>query len=314
MAAALTFTPHTLHVCSAARLSSTASPECRRLSTSRPSSWRDVDVTLFSDHDSFICRVSDPLRAQAFDLASASEQKQEEKKPTVKEYLELEFGIHESLLSSDDFTFLRERAQKASAILNGTSIFLVGMMGSGKTTVGRILAQVLGYGFCDSDSVVERLQGTTIPNIFAQFGEKSFRDSETEALADLSLMKGVVVATGGGSVIRPLNWECLRNGVTVWVHAPIPNLAHRITQGGVASRPLLHSGEMDKRKVYNETLARLEKLWDSRHLLYAKADIYVSAKDIALYEECPVSSVPPILVVYQVLNEIILQLKEQPAQ
>ncbi|KAL7208388.1 hypothetical protein ACSBR1_030194 [Camellia fascicularis] len=82
-----------------------------------------------------------------------------------------------------------------------------GMMGSGKTTVGKVLSEALAYSFVDSDKYVEEsLGGSTVAQIFKKFGESFFRDYESEALRNLSLMPRQVVATGGGAVIRPINW------------------------------------------------------------------------------------------------------------
>ena len=86
--------------------------------------------------------------------------------------------------------------------LQGTSIFLVGMMGSGKSTVGRMLANVLKYMFFDSDNVIEQAGKKSVSEIFAESGEEGFRDLETEVLRELSAYHNIVVATGGGAVVR----------------------------------------------------------------------------------------------------------------
>jgi shikimate kinase len=87
--------------------------------------------------------------------------------------------------------------------LQGTSLFLVGMMGSGKSTVGRMLASVLKYCFFDSDSVIEQaVGGATVSDIFRENGEEGFRDLETAVLRELSAYRNCVVATGGGAVVR----------------------------------------------------------------------------------------------------------------
>eukprot|EP00270_Netrium_digitus_P001170 TRINITY_DN1126_c0_g1_i4.p1 TRINITY_DN1126_c0_g1~~TRINITY_DN1126_c0_g1_i4.p1 ORF type:complete len:350 (+),score=33.94 TRINITY_DN1126_c0_g1_i4:279-1328(+) len=214
------------------------------------------------------------------------------------------------VLSPDDKVMLMMKAQHVSEALSGRSVFLVGMMGSGKSTVGKILSQVLGYSFFDSDDVVEGLWGTSISTIFAQHGEKTFRNSETEVLADLSLMGGAIVATGGGAVIRDVNWDCMRNGVTVWVHAPLNHLANRVVSAGIASRPLLAS-EGNFEDQLREALDRLRKLWTARRQMYSKADICISVADLALEDECAMSMVSPARVAYNVLEEILTFAQQQ---
>lgn len=87
--------------------------------------------------------------------------------------------------------------------MQGTSVFLIGMMGSGKTTTGRMLSNVLKYCFFDSDAVIEQaVGGATIPEIFAENGEEGFRDLEQAVLSELASYRSVVVATGGGVVSR----------------------------------------------------------------------------------------------------------------
>lgn len=95
--------------------------------------------------------------------------------------------------------------------IQGTSVFLIGMMGSGKTTTGRMLSHVLKYYFFDSDSVIEEaVGGATIPEIFTENGEDGFRDLEQQVLSELASYRSAVVATGGGVVARyqPLLLVC----------------------------------------------------------------------------------------------------------
>lgn len=115
-------------------------------------------------------------------------------------------------------------------------VVLIGPRGSGKTTVGILLAKALGYGFIDTDLVVEEMEGTSIPVIFAERGEDAFRDAETEAIRTLPA-DGVVVATGGGAVLRSKNVRALRTGsLTVFLDAEAPVLTARTTG---SSRPPL---------------------------------------------------------------------------
>lgn len=98
------------------------------------------------------------------------------------------------------------------------NVILIGMPGSGKTTVGRILAQRLGRKLADADAETERRIGMSIPEYFAQNGEDAFRRAETETLADLGRQSGLILATGGGCVTRPENYALLhQNGTIVWL-------------------------------------------------------------------------------------------------
>ncbi|RDX86950.1 Shikimate kinase, chloroplastic [Mucuna pruriens] len=107
----------------------------------------------------------------------------------------------------DEELILKNKSQEIQPYLSGRCIYLVGMMGSGKTTVGKIMSQVLGYSFCDSDELVEEeVGGNSVADIFKHHGEPFFRNKETEVLRKLSLMHQLVISTGGGAVTRPINW------------------------------------------------------------------------------------------------------------
>lgn len=154
--------------------------------------------------------------------------------------------------------------------LQGVSIFLIGMMGVGKSTVGKILAQQLGYGFCDTDTVLERVSGLSIGELFQQAGEVAFRQLETQVLAQVSAYTRLVVATGGGIVLRRENWAYLRDGVVVWLDVPVPEIMARLRRQPqqLAQRPILHTPD---------PLATLIALEQQRRALYAEADIHVLA-------------------------------------
>ena len=100
--------------------------------------------------------------------------------------------------------------------LAGRSLYLVGMMGSGKTSTGRPLAERLGYGFVDADAVIEQAAGCSIPDIFDRDGEASFRSLESQVLSAISQRHSLVVATGGGVVTQPENWGMLHSGIVIW--------------------------------------------------------------------------------------------------
>jgi len=118
-------------------------------------------------------------------------------------------------------------------------IFLVGMMGAGKTTVGRIVARRLGRPLLDSDAEVERTTGRTVPEIFAEQGEAAFRAEEKRALLEAAASTSPsVVAVAGGAVLDPDNRRLLRlSGTVVWLRARPATLAGRVRDG--AGRPLL---------------------------------------------------------------------------
>ncbi len=120
-------------------------------------------------------------------------------------------------------------------------LFLVGLRGSGKSTVGKLLADRLGYDFFDTDVVLEQRLGQTIQEIFAQRGERYFRDWEQTILEELALPQKRVIATGGGIVLREANRAVLKQGFVVWLDAPAEILWQRLQQdtGNQARRPNL---------------------------------------------------------------------------
>lgn len=107
-----------------------------------------------------------------------------------------------------------------------TNISLVGMPGAGKTTVGRILAEKLGMGFCDTDEEIEKIAGESPEKIIEKYGEERFREIETEVAESVSSLRGVVIATGGGTILREKNVEKLRScGVVIWLGRDLNLLA-----------------------------------------------------------------------------------------
>lgn len=144
-------------------------------------------------------------------------------------------------------------------------IVLVGLMGAGKSTVGRRLAKRLGLPFVDSDVAIEEASGTTTSELFEQFGEHDFRDGERRLVARLVDGSVRVIATGGGAFIDPRTRKLLNErAITVWLDAPIDVLAERT--GRRNTRPLLRDGNR------SETLARLA---DERGAMYAEAQIHI---------------------------------------
>ncbi len=132
------------------------------------------------------------------------------------------------------------------------NIILVGLMAVGKSTVGRLLAQLLDFVFYDSDQVIEERAGAPISWIFDVEGEVGFRDREEHVLDDLTQQQGIVLATGGGAVLRPSNRKVLANrGIVVHLDSPLDRLVQRTRRD--RKRPLLQQGNP------RATLARLQK-------------------------------------------------------
>lgn len=149
--------------------------------------------------------------------------------------------------------------------LQGLNVYLIGMMGTGKSAVGRPLADALGYTFLDADETLERAAGRSIPELFAQDGEEGFRQLETQVLNQIACIQRLVVATGGGVVTRPENWGHLRQGVVVWLDAPQSLLLERL-RTDPTPRPLLNDPD---------PAARLAELLQRRRPLYAEADLTI---------------------------------------
>jgi shikimate kinase len=119
------------------------------------------------------------------------------------------------------------------------NIFLVGFMGAGKTTVGRLLARKLGWRYCDADKVIETKAGKTVSEIFSSHGETHFRDLESETLYSLAGKTKQVIATGGGAVMREENREAMKKGgVTIYLKAPMSVIWERVRHS--KTRPLLN--------------------------------------------------------------------------
>ncbi|HYG57750.1 MAG TPA: shikimate kinase [Symbiobacteriaceae bacterium] len=142
------------------------------------------------------------------------------------------------------------------------NIVLIGMMASGKSTVGRVLAEMLGRPFLDTDAMVEAEANRSIPAIFAEEGEAGFRAREARAVAAATSVDGRVIATGGGAVLSPANRELLRRGSLVfWLDASPEELCARAVKQDVAGRPLLAG----------DALAQIRSRLKSRAAAYAAA-------------------------------------------
>lgn len=176
--------------------------------------------------------------------------------------------------------------------LQGLNLYLVGMMGAGKSAVGRPLAAALGYRFLDADSALEQAAARPIPDVFAEEGEEGFRKLETAVLDRIAGFHSLVVATGGGVVTRPVNWGHLHQGVVVWLDAPETLLLARL-RADPTPRPLLDDPD---------PAGRLASLLEARRPLYAQADLQVVQVEA-----------PPEAVALQVLEALPSILREKPS-
>ncbi|MBV5300243.1 MAG: shikimate kinase AroK [Methylococcaceae bacterium] len=138
------------------------------------------------------------------------------------------------------------------------NIYLVGLMGAGKTTIGRQLARTLKIPFYDSDKAIEERTGVDIPTIFEFEGEEGFRNREQKMIQQLTEIKGIVMATGGGAVLREENRKLLsENGFVIYLHCDVDKLLERTRRD--SQRPLLNTQDPKE---------RLESLFDQRKPLY----------------------------------------------
>ena len=181
----------------------------------------------------------------------------------------------------------------AQAFAPQRTIVLVGLMGAGKTKIGRRLAARLNLPFFDSDNEIEAAAGETIEEIFRNRGEAAFRDGERRVIARLLDQPTHVLATGGGAFMDPATRAIIvRRGVSVWLRADIEVLLARVSRR--SNRPLLKEGN---------PRAVLTELIDRRYPVYAEADIMIDSGDgppdltatrtIAALVACPRAMSPP---------------------
>lgn len=159
--------------------------------------------------------------------------------------------------------------------LKKTNLYLIGMMGAGKTTIGKKLANKLSYRFIDTDTLIEKTAGKPVSQIFADSGEAAFRQLESEVLSQTSSYTELVVATGGGIITQSINWSYLRHGIVIWLDVPIPVLVARLS--GDTTRPLLQQGDLTQ---------KLETLLKARGDRYAQADIRIPYEGRSVGKTC----------------------------
>jgi shikimate kinase len=147
-------------------------------------------------------------------------------------------------------------------------LYLVGFMGTGKSTIGRSLADELGWCFLDLDQEIEKDQGQSISQIFERRGEPAFRDIESQVLrrrvSYIESGNPCVMALGGGAFVQPQNWQVIEdNGITVWLDCALERIHSRLSE--------------DKTRPLAADRCSMEKLFEARRPLYARADYRIDA-------------------------------------
>ena len=173
-----------------------------------------------------------------------------------------EIALHHPAVAPTDLGLL--------SALGKRSIVLVGMMGAGKSSVGRRLASRLGLPFTDADAEIEAAAGMSIPDIFQIHGEAAFRSGEARVIARLLDGGPQVLATGGGAFMNPNTRAAIGSqGVSVWLRADFDVLMRRIKRR--TDRPMLKT---------DDPPATLKRLMDERYPIYAEADVTVESREV----------------------------------
>jgi shikimate kinase len=174
-----------------------------------------------------------------------------------------------------------------SSLLQGVNLYLIGMMGAGKTTVGQLLAKHLGYGFLDTDSVITQSAGRSINQLFAEEGEAAFRQLESDVLAQVCAYTRLTIATGGGIILRTENWSYLHHGLVVWLDVPVELLYTRLAED--TTRPLLQDADPQ---------GKLRSLLEQRTPLYSQADLKITVREEQTPEDIAnrvIEAIPSVL-------------------
>ncbi len=180
-------------------------------------------------------------------------------------------GLNSESQAADKDDLGNPDARVASLIsrLGQRSLVLVGMMGAGKTSIGRRLAARLGFDFVDADAEIEAAAGLTVPEIFARHGETHFRDGERRVIARLLSERQLVLATGGGAYMQKATRDKVaQTGIAIWLKADADVLLRRVRKR--SNRPLLETADPEQ---------TLKRLIDERYPIYAMADITVVSRD-----------------------------------
>jgi shikimate kinase len=163
-----------------------------------------------------------------------------------------------------------ELARAIRAALGTRSLVMVGLMGCGKTSVGRRLSAMLDLPFVDADEEIEAAAGKTINEIFAEHGEAYFRDGERKVISRLLAQGPQVLATGGGAFMNAETRRNIKNaGISIWLRAELPVLMRRVMRRD--NRPLLKTADPE---------ARMRELMAQRYPVYAQADLIAESRDV----------------------------------
>ncbi len=158
--------------------------------------------------------------------------------------------------------------------LGGRNIFLIGMMGSGKSQTGPVLAKMINYAFVDTDDVIEKASKQSISSIFEKDGEKVFRDVEKKVLKEISQHHSLVIATGGGLVTLPENWGILHQGIVIWLDLDLKRSIKRL-ESDKKQRPLL---------IGDDLAENFSQIYESRKPMYLESDLRIEVEDQSPYE------------------------------
>ena len=171
--------------------------------------------------------------------------------------------------------------------LCGRNIFLIGMMGSGKSKTGPDLAKIINYAFVDTDDVIEKAAKQSIAEIFEKDGELVFRDLEKQVLREISQHHSLVIATGGGLVTFPENWGILHQGIVVWLDLDLQRSVKRIERD-FKKRPLLD----------DDVPQNFRRIYETRKPFYSESDLRIEVEDQSSFEVASMiaEQLPNILV------------------
>ena len=158
--------------------------------------------------------------------------------------------------------------------LGGRNIFLIGMMGSGKSQTGPDLAKMINYAFVDTDDVIEKASKQSIADIFEKDGETVFRDLEKQVLKEISQHHSLVIATGGGLVTIPENWGILHQGIVIWLDLDLKRSIKRI-ESDEKKRPLLNADDLSQ---------TFSQIYESRKPMYLESDLRIEVHEQSPYE------------------------------